>query len=212
MSRAARGLVAAVPPLALLYLAYRRWQCRWGATAEEIARPLPGDDVVRRPQFRATNVVEIRAEPGQIWPWLVQMGGYTRAGWYSYDRFDNAGRPSAERILPELQSVRVGDVLPTTPSGEGFRVRAIDPGRSLVLEIAAPDGTITSAFVLERIGPGRTRLIHRVRWRFRLVSRKLPLAIAMDAGHFLMNRRMLLGIRRRAERLAAGEAPAPGPA
>jgi hypothetical protein len=195
--------------LAALYRAYRRWQCSWGATDEEIARPLPGDDVVRRPQFTATNVVEIRAEPAQVWPWLVQMGAYTRAGWYSYDRFDNAGRPSAERIVPELQSLAVGDVMATSPSGEGFRVHEIIHERSLVLEIAERDGCLSSVFVLDRVGPGRTRLVHRIRWRFRLLSRRLPLAVAMDAGHFVMNRRMLLGIRRRAERLWADEALTP---
>ncbi len=186
------------------YAGYRRWQTRWGATTEECGRRLPGDDLVARPQFAATNVVEIAAEPARVWPWLVQMGGYTRAGWYSYDRFDNAGRPSADRIVPELQHLRVGDVLPTAPDGTGFTVRRIEPGRVLVLEIARPEGTISSAFVLDPVGGNRTRLINRVRWRFRRTPRTLPFALAMDAGHFVMNRRMLLGIRNRAERSATG--------
>lgn len=73
-----------------------------------------------------------------MWPWLVQMGGYTRAGWCSYDRFDNAGRPSAQRIVPDLQHLEVGDVMLTMPDGTGLQVEALDPGRSLVLVIRLP--------------------------------------------------------------------------
>lgn len=184
------------------YAGYRRWQTRWGATAEEVGRPLPGDDLVDRPWFDATNVVEIAAEPEQVWPWLAQMGAYGRGCWYSYDRFDNAGRPSADRVVPELQDLRVGDVLATSPDGSGFVARRVEPGRCLVLEIRAPEASISSAFVLDRVAPGRTRLINRVRYRFRPTPRTLPLAIAMDVGHFVMARRMLLGIRDRAEALA----------
>lgn len=197
--RTGRAALLLVP---LGYALYRRWQTRWGATAEEVARPLPGDDLVPRPWFDATNTVEIRAEPHQVWPWLVQMGGYTRGGWYSYDRMDNAGRPSADRVVLELQDLRVGDVLPTSADGTGFTVRRIDPGRCLVLGIRESGTAVSSTFVLDRVAPGRTRVVHRVRYRFRLSPRTLPLAVAMDAGHFVMARRMLLGIRDRDERLA----------
>jgi hypothetical protein len=197
-----RRALAGVVVAAAAYAGYRRWQTRWGATAEEVGRPLPGDDLVSRPWFDATNVVEIGAEPDRVWPWLAQMGGYGRAGWYSYDRFDNAGRPSADRVVPELQDLRVGDVMATSPDGSGFVVRRVEPGRCLVLEIRAPEASISSAFLLDRVAPGRTRLINRVRYRFRPTPRTLPLAIAMDVGHFVMARRMLLGIRRRAEGLA----------
>ena len=204
ISRPRTGAALTVAVL-VAYLVYRRWQTRWGSTAAERARALPGDDLVPRPQFTATNTVEISAEPARVWPWLVQMGGYTRAGWYSYDRFDNAGRRSADRIVPELQDLQIGDVLPTAPDGTGFTVREIEPNRGLVLEIARPEGTISSTFVLDHVAENRTRLINRVRWRFRRTPRTLPFAVAMDAGHFVMNRRMLLGIRNRAERLATGE-------
>ena len=187
------------------YAGYRRWQQRWGATDEEVTRVLPGDELVPDPQFSATNVVEIRATPAQVWPWLVQIGGYTRAGWYSYDRFDNGGVPSADRIVPELQRLAVGDVLPTNPEGQGFRVVAIEPERCLVAEIREGKGVISSAFVLDDVGGGRTRLINRVRWRLLPTPGLVPFALMMDLGHFVMERRMLLNIRDRAERPATTE-------
>jgi hypothetical protein len=83
-----------------VYLRFiRPWQLRWGATDDEVASVMPGDDVVQQPTFDATRAVTIQARPEAIWPWLVQMG-MTRAGWYSYDWLDNLGRPSAQRIIP----------------------------------------------------------------------------------------------------------------
>jgi hypothetical protein len=184
------------------YAVYRRWQSRWGATDEEVARELPGDDLVTRPWLSATRAIWIEATPDRVWPWIVQMGGYRRAGWYSYDRIDNAGRPSAERIVPALQDLAVGDVMPTTPDGGGFRVEALDPGRSLVLAIRHPDGVVSSVFVLREPEPGRTRLVTRLRFQVRPSLRAVVWAMAMDAGDFVMFRRTLLGIRERAERHA----------
>jgi hypothetical protein len=77
----------------------RPWALRWGATGQEAARRLPGDGVVQRADFVATRAITIHAAPGQVWPWLVQIGS-GRAGWYSYDRLDNAGcrpRPRSSR-------------------------------------------------------------------------------------------------------------------
>jgi hypothetical protein len=106
-----------------VYLRFiRPWQLRWGATDEEVARAMPSDDVVKSPTFNATRGVTVQARPEEIWPWLVQIG-VTRAGWYSYDLFDNLGKPSAERIIPELQHVAVGDVIPMSPDGkQGFHL------------------------------------------------------------------------------------------
>ena len=79
---------------------YRRWHLRWGATHDELAMTLPGDDMVQRPHFAFTRAITIHARPEEIWPWLVQLG-YGRAGWYSYDWVDHDNRPSADRILPD---------------------------------------------------------------------------------------------------------------
>ncbi len=85
--------------------------------ADEADRPLPGDERVADPKVGWTHAITIRARPADIWPWLVQMG-CRRAGWYSYDGLDNAGLPSADRIIPEFQHVQVGDIFPQTPKAE----------------------------------------------------------------------------------------------
>lgn len=189
---------------------YRRWQLRWGATDGEVIGAMPGDDVVARPWFTATRALSIAAPPERVWPWIVQMGGYTRAGWYSFDRFDNGGRQSARRIVPELQELVVGDVMPTSPDGSGFVVEAIDPGRALVLTVRRGDAVVRAAFSLAASAPGQTRLVTRLRFAVRPSPLALVWAAAMDAGDFVMFRRMMLGIRERAEaaedaRLGAAE-------
>jgi hypothetical protein len=115
---------------AALWFMVRPWWHAWGVDPDEAARPLPGDDVVPDAPISDTRAITIAAPPSAVWPWLVQMG-FGRGGWYSYDAMDMKGS-SADRILPELQELAVGDTVPTSPGG-GFVVKAIDPGRSLVL-------------------------------------------------------------------------------
>ncbi len=99
----------------------------WRSTPKERRERLPGDDLVSEARGGVTHAITIRAAAEHIWPWLVQMG-CDRAGFYSYDRLDNAGRPSAEHILPEFQDTRVGDVLPSRAgSSHGFEVLQIGP-------------------------------------------------------------------------------------
>jgi hypothetical protein len=102
----------------------------WGIDPEEGRRALPGDDLVPDAEAIDTRGIDIAAAPSEVWPWLVQMG-YGRAGWYSYDQLD-MNKPSADRIMPELQALAVGDIVPTHPGG-GFEVREIDPDHALVL-------------------------------------------------------------------------------
>ena len=121
---------------AATYLAFLRPLRRsWGLDPEESTRALPGDDLVPDAPLVETRGITIEAPPAAVWPWLVQMG-YGRGGWYSYDRMDNDAA-SADRILPDFQSLSVGDVMPTWPGG-GFQVAAIDPGRSLTLYLDTP--------------------------------------------------------------------------
>jgi hypothetical protein len=198
--RVAAGILAWAGAVSGAYgLLIRPWHLRWGATREEATRRMPGDDLVPAPQLEATRAIAIAAPPEAVLPWLVQMGGYTRAGWYSYDWIDNAGRTSDWEIRPELQDLAVGDVLATTPDGRGFEVRAIDPGRGLVLAIDAPKAAISTSMTLEPVEPDATRLAIRLRQRAP-TWQGWPFLAAMDAGDFVMMRRMLLGIRDRAER------------
>ena len=102
----------------------------WGVDPDEATRTLPGDELVPDAEAVDTRGIDIAAAPDDVWPWLVQMG-YGRAGWYSYDELD-MDRPSAERIVDELQEIQVGDVFPTHPGG-GFEVKIVEPGKALVL-------------------------------------------------------------------------------
>lgn len=190
---------------ALYVLILRPWQLRWGATEVEARRCLPGDEVVTHPVVAATRAVTIEASPAEIWPWLAQMGGYTRAGWYSYDRFDNAGRPSADRIIPELQRVAVGDVFLTSPD-EGFTVREFEVDRYLLLVIDTEGGVISSLMYLEAVDGTHTRLIARLRAYF--PPRLMPtlFGLMFDPGDFVFMRKTMLGIKQRAERSARGGA------
>jgi hypothetical protein len=150
--------------------------CR--ASGEERRRRLPGDELVPHPRRAFTHAITIDALPEAVWPWIVQMGS-GRAGWYAYDRIDNGGAPSARRIVPELQHVAVGDVMPALPGAkDAFIVSEVVPERALVLVVplgpaaagsAAERGSSASvprvnwAFVLEPLDLGRTRLITRNR-------------------------------------------------
>ncbi len=201
----------------------RPWMLRWGATAAEGRAALPGDDLVPRPRAHFTRAITLAATPAQVWPWLVQIGCH-RAGWYSYDEFDNSGQPSADHILPELQDLAVGEEIWAAPDGTlTFAVSGLEPGRALVLhgpleqglafypdapaEVAAlaGDGVRASwAFVLQPLAgmPARTRLIVRFRADYppRLLS-SLAGAV-LEPVSFLLERKTLLGIKARVEAVA----------
>ena len=174
----------------------------WGATESEIRAVLPGDERVFRPTDVSTRAVTIRARPADIWPWLAQLG-YRRGGLYSYDWLDRLfgylDRPSAEEILQEYQSIKAGDKIPLG-RGVDWPVVEVDPLRTLALEPI--EGMVTWAFVLVPIDDGTTRLITRVRFRVGpAVKDRLMMAVMRPAA-FVMTRKMLLGIKRRAEALA----------
>lgn len=186
---------------ALYRFVIRPWHLRWGATAEEATRSMPGDDLVPQPDIAFTRAVTIDAPPQAVWPWLVQMG-YRRAGWYSYDRFDNDGL-HVHRIIPELQTLAAGDVM-LTDAGGGFRVEAIDPARMLVLKLdrasVGQDLEMSCVLTLDPLDEGRTRLLLRLRGKFNGLIEKVWGRVLFDAGDFVMMRKMLLGIKARAER------------
>jgi hypothetical protein len=192
-------VVVGVVAFGVTVAALRRRQLTWGADPREVAAVLPGDEIVTVPQYVATNAVTIGAPASAVWPWLVQMGAYTRAGWYAFDRLDNGGVPSARWIVPELQCLQVGDIMPTDRGGGGFVVEALDPDRSMVLTIRDPDGLTSSALVLEPAPGGQTRLLVRLRLRTRRTPRGVGYRLVMELGHVPMALKMLNGIRARAE-------------
>jgi hypothetical protein len=190
-------------------LLYANGQVR--ATAEERTRSLPGDDFIPHPLGSLDHAITIRRPAHEVWPWLAQMGS-GRAGWYSYDFVDNAGRPSAERILPEYQQISVGSVFPALPTAtDVFVVAQCQKDRSLVLAWKLPDGKyqVTWAFILEEPEPDKTRLIVRGRVAPGYRPYGLPQWFAVltaRPAHFIMQRKQLLGIARRAERGYSGAA------
>lgn len=210
MGRTTAPAVAVAGGVLVYAVGYRPWQLRWGATHAEVDAVMPGDDVVPDACWTATRAVTIAAEPGEVWPWLVQMGAGDRAGWYSYDIIDNGGVRSAREVRAPLQSLAIGDVMRLTAgSPAGFRVISLEPDRSLVLAHREQCGAVSAAFTLTTAGTAGTRLVHRV--RFRVGPAGLAWAVLMDAGDLVMSRRMLLGIRERAETRArrGGRARAP---
>jgi hypothetical protein len=184
---------------------------RLGAIDDIEIRELAGDELIASPRFQATHDVVIEAPPRAVWPWLAQMGA-DRAGWYSIDRFDNAGRPSARSIHPELQHVAIGDrirVTPTAPKDAVYVVRDIEADRHLVmcspgLFDGATDSTrITWAFDLEPIGDSATCLSARVRADYTPRLKTRLYAAAMHPIHGFMERTQLRHLKQRAERMAA---------
>lgn len=191
---------------------YRPWELTWGATPEELARSMPGDELVSRPTFNATRAVTVGRRPEDIWPWIAQIG-FGRGGWYSYDLLDNLGRHSAERILPELQHIEVGDLIPMGPGeGTGMWVKDFVPDRS-ALWWDKKNQLTTWAWALDPMPDGRTRLVTRVRssasWRHPMT---LFWLLMVEVADFPMMRKCLLGVKRRAEalppadRVVAGDA------
>jgi hypothetical protein len=194
------GLAAGALGAAVVLAAYRRrvqpWQHRWGATDDEVAAAMPGDEVIPD-AASTTRAVTIAARPEQVWPWLVQLG-YGRAGWYSYDWIDNDGQRSADRVVPELQDLAVGDQVPMIP-GVGPRLRAIEPGRHL-LAGDTEGGTWCLAL---HPAPEGTRLVSRWRVRWTMTPATAFWILLSDPGAFIMERRMLEGLKARVEHAAA---------
>ena len=166
-----------------------------------------GDTHVPMPTYETTLGITIEAAPADIWPWLMQMG-YRRGGLYSYDWLDRLfgylDAPSAERILPEWQRLAAGDEIPIGRGG-GFPVRAIEPQRSLVLAGQAPGFQWSWELALVPMGEGRTRFLSRNRAHTPRTLRSRLTMLALEPAAFLMTRKMLLGIKRRAETLARTE-------
>lgn len=197
----------------------RPWFLKWGATAEEAAMLLPGDELTPQPKLLSTRVISIPAAPKNIWPWLVQIG-FQRAGWYSYDWLESlagvgdfAEGHSALHIIPELQSLQIGDAIKTDPGG-GFTVTALEPERLMVLRAridmqgqhaslegeCPPEQFETSwAFALRPLDDANTRLVVRFRATFGQSKWMALFAyLLLEPAVFIMERKMLLGIRQRA--------------
>jgi hypothetical protein len=190
--RRPRRAVAIAAELVAAYLAIGRpLMLHWGANCEEVHKPLPGDETVPGPVVQSTRAVTIEAPAEAVWPWLAQLG-QDRGGFYSYENLENlAGchMHNADVVHPEWQQRSPGETVYLHPR-KGLRVTRFDPGRVLALEN-------WGAFVLEPRGEDQTRLIARGRTPRGPAS--IAGALLMEIPHFVMERKMLLGIKRRAE-------------
>jgi hypothetical protein len=195
--------VVAATAVTVGFVVYRRWHMSWGATHDEVDASMPGDDLLQSPQFQATRAITIEATPERVWPWLVQVG-FGRAGFYSYDMLDNLGRPSATRLLPNWQHPWPGAIAApmTRPAtvDTAFVFGPIAENEHMVW--SKPNSTW--AWQLTPLDEHRTRLVTRLRQRY-LFTPALPLTLGlMELVDFPMMRKMLLGIKLRAE---AGAVP-----
>jgi hypothetical protein len=198
---------------AVAFLAYiaivivsRPWHSRWGSSDAELRAAMPGDDIVPNPHYTIQHAISIRAEPADVWPWLVQLG-QDRGGFYSYawlERLVGDKIENADRIHPEWQARAEGDLVravqPDYLGGRfgpnfGWRIVRLVPNRAMVLEN-------WGAFVLVPVNDTTTRMIVRTRGDGKPNVMLAPFGfLVFEPAHFIMQQKMLRGIRDRAEGL-----------
>jgi hypothetical protein len=205
-----RSLALVIAGAATVALARRRY-LRWGSTAAELVAALPGDELVPAVSITATRAISVAVPADAVWPWIAQLG-QGRGGFYSYDFLENlvgCDIHSADRIVPDWQSIAVGDHVRLHPE-VSLSVAIVDPGRALVLRGGIPMGTVpqpydfTWAFSVRTQEDGTTRLVVRERYRYTRWWSGL-LVEPVQLVSFIMSRRMLRGIQRRAQRAVSAE-------
>jgi hypothetical protein len=204
LAREVGSVVADLPRFATAPFV-RSWHQRWGATDEEVRAEMPGDDLVTDAAYVATRAITIDAAPRDVWPWLVQIG-CLKAGFYANDLLDNLGHPSAREILPEYQHLEIGQWVPMSPTPNdttAFKVAGFEANQWLLWQ----QPLSTWCWTLTELDGGRTRLVTRLRihldWSHKAIS--VLSVVLNELGDFPMMRRMLLGLRERAE--AGQDAP-----
>ena len=200
MRRGPVALVLAGAFAALYQLVLRRPILTWGATEAEATSRLPGDELLEDADGVTTRAIGIAAPAASVWPWLAQIGPAPRGGAYTYDWIENLlglDMHSVDHVLPEFQHPRVGDTIGF--GSNRMRVERVEPGH--VLASRSEDGNWVWTFVLEE-HDGRTRLISRNRFRLPTLAARIGM-LPMEPGSLVMERKMLRGIKRRAERLTS---------
>ena len=186
--------------LGVLYLSLlRRPILTWGADSFEADARLPGDELLDEADGVSTRAIWIDAPPSAVWPWLAQMGPSPRGGAYTYDWIENLlglDMHSVDHVLPDFQHPHVGDTIGFGPNRK--RLERVEPEN--VLAWRSEDGNWVWTFVLDR-ADGATRLISRNRFRLPTLSARIGM-VPMEPASLLMERKMLHGIKTRAEHLA----------
>jgi hypothetical protein len=211
---------AALMALAIpTFLLLRGWWLRWGAADDEVKRTLPGDELAPNPNWGYTHAVTVNAPIAEVWPWIAQMG-QGRGGFYSYQGLENlvgCDIYNADRIVPEWQDPQIGDEIRLHPK-LGIPIAILEPGRALVLhaladmrtsEKAEPGQPVPQSYFnsiwmwyVEEIDSRTTRVISRMRSEYpaTLGNRLMYGPLLIGPMSCVMSRKMLLGIKKRAER------------
>jgi hypothetical protein len=192
------GIVLAL--VALYFRRLRRAILTWGATDAEADARLPGDELLGDADGVATRAIDIDAPAAAVWPWIAQMGPSPRGGAYTYDWIENLlglDMHSVDAVLPEYQRPEVGDTIGYGPNR--MRIERVEPQR--VLAWRSEDGNWVWTFLLDERN-GATRLISRNRFRLPTLAARIGMA-PMEPASLVMERKMLLGIKQRAEALEA---------
>ena len=191
---------------------------RWGLTREDANKPLPGDSLVKTPKSKFSHGIEINAPVDYVWPWVVQMGK-GRGGFYSYEALENvAGLEiyNAKEILEDYQNPKVGEIIPFGPDS-GYPLAVVNPNEALVIETCEDLGRkvlfepsdgypdkylhISWLWYVEPLGLHKSRFISRNRVDFHDTrTNRLKFGILAEPMVFAMDRKMCLGIKKRAER------------
>jgi hypothetical protein len=210
------SLVGALGIVLLLYLlVVWPWSSHWGATHEEVIQTLPGDELIANPSLVTTKAITINAPPEAVWPWLAQLG-VDRGGMYSYLWVENwllhLNVTNSDEIHPEWQNLQAGDFIRFTPKnfalnpGPGMYVSGIERDHALIgcfgMEGTAVDcdQSATWQFVLVAQPDHTTRLILRSRMAGPPSTLTSFVGKLASAPQFYMERKMLLGIKERAEK------------
>lgn len=198
---------------ALLTPFLRRSRTQWGATDEELSRTYPGDELVPTPKWDASHAITIQAKASDIWPWLVQIG-QGRGGFYSYQKLENLAGcniQNSDCILPEFQSLQVGDPIKLHPETPPLKVVAMEPEQFILIEgspVGSEEGEYptvdirsTWLFFLEEHSDGSTRLISRTRYSHGPGLRNALMGgpLLIEPISFVMEQKMLRVLRALAE-------------
>ena len=193
--------LAVVLAAAAAYFRYLRSPIlTWGATDAEAGARLAGDELLEDPDGVSTRAVDVDAPASAVWPWIAQMGPAPRGGAYTYDWIENLlglDMHSVDRVLPEFQRPQVGDTIGYGPN----RMRAERVELERVLAWRSEDGNWVWTFLLDE-HDGSTRLISRNRFRLPTLASRHGM-LPMEPASLAMERKMLQGIKKRAEQLAA---------
>lgn len=202
MTRVLKASAAAAVLIAAYKACFAPGVLNWGTQGDEATSSLPGDGLIPEPDGVSTRAIGIDAPASAIWPWLAQLGPAPRGGAYTYDWIENLfglNMHSADRVLEEFQDPQLGDSI--TFGANTMEIAVIERGRTIVWREAS--GNWVWAFVITE-SDGKSRLISRNSFRLPTLSARLMMAPMMP-GSLVMERKMLIGIKQRAERLARGQ-------